>query len=549
MRAIRIAALILPMLVAAQPAKAQDEAQEEATALAKQLSDADAGSRLSAASKLWILAGKSPASGEAARPAFMAAVDDPDGAVAMNAAGALSNMKEPAEALAPARRRVLRERGQRSYIAFLAARGLIGIDPPITLAPALLDYLEDCAAAAKRGGSRENVQLARQALERAVDTKDRAILAPIRDQLRVTRAASAVLLPILHRFSPRPDDWTGVLLDHTGSADRDTASTAWRLLGDQDDSASLARWTPRAATALAVAASREDAMRALGRVAGRTTTGLTELAAVSADRAVPDDDRVRALEILGKAADARETGHPPDAVRAAKAQWLAACEPVLKSATPGKYLDACTWPAAYALPDGKERARFLAQALAANPDPAAKVELLGRLEGMWSEAIDVTDTVRAELANSEPRVKQAAEKALDRIRPAWRESGARQARQATAPAPAKAAAPTASGPGADGPGLYAAVRVGDVAKVRKLLTRANVLQPVRFPPLPNPPLPLVVAVNYCGIPTVTPAQLAEIVAHMVSLGADPEAKDPQGNNLFDRAKQACPPEVVKALGG
>jgi len=26
-------------------------------------------------------------------------------------------------------------------------------------------------------------------------------------------------------------------------------------------------------------------------------------------------------------------------------------------------------------------------------------------------------------------------------------------------------------------------------------------------------------------------------------------KDPSGDNLFDRAKYACPPEVMKALGG
>jgi hypothetical protein len=91
--------------------------------------------------------------------------------------------------------------------------------------------------------------------------------------------------------------------------------------------------------------------------------------------------------------------------------------------------------------------------------------------------------------------------------------------------------------------------VGDVAQVKKLITRANVLRSVRFPQMANPPLPLVVAVNYCGIPTVAPAQLAEIVAHLVSLGADPEMKDAHGDNLFDRAKQACPPEVMKALGG
>ena len=68
----------------------------------------------------------------------------------MNAAGALASMKEPAEALAPARRRVLQAGGQSRYAAFLAARGLIGIDPPATLVPALLTYLEDSTAAAKR---------------------------------------------------------------------------------------------------------------------------------------------------------------------------------------------------------------------------------------------------------------------------------------------------------------------------------------------------------------------------------------------------------------
>ena len=104
-------------------------------------------------------------------------------------------------------------------------------------------------------------------------------------------------------------------------------------------------------------------------------------------------------------------------------------------------------------------------------------------------------------------------------------------------------------PGADGAALYAAIRVGDVAAVRKLVTRSNVLLPVHYPQVQAKVLPLGVAINYCGIPTVTGAQLAAIVQHMVSVGADPEAKDPQGANLFDRAKQACPPEVLKALSG
>ena len=88
-----------------------------------------------------------------------------------------------------------------------------------------------------------------------------------------------------------------------------------------------------------------------------------------------------------------------------------------------------------------------------------------------------------------------------------------------------------------------------MAQVKKLVTAANVLQPVRFPQMQNAPAPLVIAVNYCGIPTIPPAKLAEIVAHMVSLGANPDVKDHAGDNLFDRAKYACPLEVMKALVG
>ena len=246
------------------------------------------------------------------------------------------------------------------------------------------------------------MQLARTALERLVDTKDRAILVPIRDQLRITRSASAVLLRVLHRFSPRPDSWTEVLLDHTASADRDTASTAWSLLGDQNDPASLAVWTPRAAAALSAAGRREDAMRALGAVAGRTATGLKELSAVAVDVSAPEELRLRAIRILGDGADTHASGHAPDVTAAARAQWLATCEPVLKGAKPGKFLEACLSPSSSAIPDGKERARYLASWLSANPDPAVKVEYLGRLESLWSEAFDVTDTVRAELGERRP---------------------------------------------------------------------------------------------------------------------------------------------------
>ena len=94
------------------------------------------------------------------------------------------------------------------------------------------------------------------------------------------------------------------------------------------------------------------------------------------------------------------------------------------------------------------------------------------------------------------------------------------------------------------------VKRNNVAAVKRIVTRANVAQPVKFPQMQGtPPVPLVIAVGYCGIPQVPAAKLAEIVTYLVSVGADPDGKNAQGENLLDTAKYACPPEVMKALTG
>lgn len=536
----------------AEQVKAADRLGAEGAArtaplLAKHLADPDAVVRIAAARTLWVLAGKAPEAFAPARPALMTALDDANAEVAMNAAGALGAMKVPAETLAPARRRVLQQGHPQANVLFLAARGLIGLEPSASLAPALLAYLEETAAAAKRGGSRDSVQLAQSALERLVDTRERAPILLVQEQLRRTRSAQVPLMRLLHRYAPRPDGWTDTLLELAGSADKDVASLAWDQLGEQHDAASVARWSPRAATLLAVADQREFALSAFHRAAGRTVTGLTELGALALAAGIGESERLRVIEILGRSADARLAGRVPEATTAAKAQWLAACEPALRGATPGKPIETCLQPLSSALPDGKERAGHLARWLATNPNAASKVLYLEKLEGLWSEAAGSTEAVRAELANADPRVKTAAEKALDRIRPAWRESGARQARLADSPA--SRAAPVPAGPAADGAALYDAVRAGDVARVKKLVSAGNVTQPVRFGQIASPPTPLAIATGYCGIPQVPVAKLAEIVAYLVCLGADPEARDPRGENIFDRAKYGCPPEVMKALGG
>lgn len=520
--------------------------------LARHLADPDPAVRLAAANTLWDLAGKNAEAFAGAKPALTKALDDADPGVAMHAAGALSAMKVPQAELAPARRRVLRDGGGTPYVRFLAGRGLIGIDPPLPLLPAMLPYLEQVSAAARRGGSRNNVDLARSAFERLADTKDRALIAPMQAELRRGSPGSAVLMRALHRFSPRPEGWTDQLLQFAGSQDGDVVSLAWNLLGDQDDPASLEKWVPRAAVLLGVADRRDMALSAMRQVAGRTPLGLKEIAALAVDPMASAEQRGRALETLGNATDGRSAGRSAEANRTALALWFPLCDPVLKVQKPGPDFDRCLSPVSYAYADDRDQARQVSQWLAANPNAEAKIKFLDRLESLWSKAVDAEPVVRAELANADPRVKQSAEKTLDRIRPAWREAGARQEKAAAggaAPAVAKAA-PVAGAPGADGAALYNAIRTADVAQVRKLVTRANVAQPVRFPQMQGvPPVPLVIAVNYCGIPQVPAAKLAEIVAYLVSVGADPDGKDAQGENLLDRAKYVCPPEVMKALAG
>jgi len=528
------------------------DADKVVTVLARHLASADANIRLSAANMFWTLIGRKPEDWAAARPALMAALEDADGAVAMYAAGALAGIKTPPEALLPARKRVLEAGHPRAYVRFLAARGLIGSEPPAKLVTPLLDYLDETAAARKRGGSRENLQLAERALERLVATQDRDLIAVMARRFAPADAApspiTVSLLKLMHQFNPRPANWTRTLMDFTAASERELAETAWRLLGAQQDEPSLALWTPLAAPLLGDEIGRDLVLPAFAAAAGRASTGLTELAALANDTRASEAHRLRAVEILGRSADAESRQQIPAAREKARDLFLKVCEPAWLRPKKDEWFNACLRPLSFAVRDQKARAVMLGRWLTANNDVEAKLEYLQQLEGLWSDAFAVTDNVRAHLAHPDSRVKLAAEKALDRIRPAWRESAARETRKA--PVAAATDKPVAATAAADGAALYGAMRVGDLAQVKKLVNAGNVRLPIRFPAMQGKlPAPLNVAINYCGIPTLTAEQLAAIVAYLIGLGADPEDKDASGDNLFDRAKAACPPEVMKALGG
>jgi len=541
-----------------KPAKQQEaahtlgveHAERVAPILAKHLSDPDPVIRLGAADLLWSLAASKPEAFASAQPALRLAIDDPDAAIAMNAAGALTAMGVPDAETAAARRRVLKQRGTSGYVQFLAARGLIGVDPGAPLAPILLGFLFDASSAETKGGSDDNREIAVQALNALVATQDRALIEPLRGELGTAHPATEYLLEAMQKFEPRPNDWTQVLIEHARSPNQEIGETAWDLLDDQRDPASISAWAPLAVKRLDNDKSRGSALSALYNIAGKTSIGLDPLAAVAADQSASEEHRVRAIDTLGAAAEVTRPDTNKTVAAAALVAWRRACDPVLSHESANKRSSACLGHLMYIAPQNKERVPQLVGWLGSNADVEAKLLFLERIESTWSDGAAATDAVKRELAHADPRVVKAAEAALDRIRPAWRESASRQARVAQNPAtPVKPALESSSGRrGADGAALFGAVSAGNLAAVKKLVDTGNIDKPVHYPQIQGAtPIPLGVAINYCGAPTLSGAKLASIVVYLISLGAEPDSNDPHGDNLFDRAKTMCPPEVMQAL--
>ncbi len=505
--------------------------------------------RLAAAEVLWEVGADEPGAFASAQPALRTALDDADAAVAMNAAGALAAMGVAEGELAAARRRVLAA-GARDYVGFLAARGLAGIDPAPGLLPYLLDYFLDAVEAKARDHSADNVELAEKALARLVATKDRALIDPLLQALPASPPATPFLLRQLHAFDPRPPGWTDVLLRHADSPYPDIRDRAWGLLGDQRDVASLERWVPKAARLLADPALRRLALIALSDAAGHSVHGLPELAALAADASADETERVRAIEVLGAAADASDREGHAAVHAAARPHWERVCAPILGAHAIDAYFRACHDDARDVIAAEAERARLFGTWLGANRDVEVKVLLLGDLESMWNRAAPAANAVRAERQHADARVVQAAEAALNRIEPAWRERDARGGGAAAAAKAPTARMPEAgSAKGADGVALYTAIAKGDVAAVKKLVHAGNVHAPVRQAQMQGtPPTPIMIALGYCGIPQAAQG-LPAIVAHLLGLGADPDVTTPTGDRLLDQAKYSCTPEIMTLLGG
>lgn len=528
-----------------------ENAPKAAVALTPLLAHKDAEIRFGAADALWTLAGKD-GDISAAIPALKAQLQDPNSAVAMQAAGALASAGVPETQLADARRRVLSGPPQSHDVQFLAARGLIGIDPSADILPYLLAYYFDAVEEAQHGGSDDAVELATKAIERVVARNELDTIPVLEEALSVTPAATGFLLEQLARFDPKPSDWVGLLLRFTDQGYVDTRATAFELLGKQTDSAALQRWLPKALPLLADARLREIGLDAFNDAAGKSDLGLDALAALAADQGAKREHRLQAIEILSDAADTSQH----DGVAAVKAKaypiWFRLCDPIINQRPPNDdEFRACHGDSSWLIADDAARARQWATWLTENPNVETKLLFLGQLEGMWSRAAPALPAVHAARQHADPRVVAAAEAALNRIEPAWRERSAR----ASAPAPVAAPnrdveRPTTgnsrTGKPVDGAALYDAIRTNNLAAVKKLVRADNVALPIQFGQIPNSPLPIQAALNFCGVPQSAQG-LPAIVEYLLSIGANPDVPNADGMSALDMAKYTCPDSIMQIL--
>jgi len=510
--------------------------------------------RRAAARGLWTVAqnenADDAAAARAAVPALRNALGDVSVSVAMNAAGALERLGEPASALAEVRRKALRTSGPYSYERFLAARGLVGIDPAAALTPYVLDWLfaeyrrldtPDSSAA------RDNIRIANAGLTRLVETGDRGVLVVMETELKADRPGTSDLLRAMANAKPLPDHFARTLVGASDAPRAETVAVAFELMAKLDDPASLNEWVPTAVRALSDPRRQSDAARALKEVAGKTALGMPELARL-AESAAPEAVRVTALGALGEASDA--TRDRPAAVLAtAKPAALDAFRTVLGRDPAGPPFEQAARALRFTERDFGRSAAMYLDALKRNNDTGAQAQLLDYIGQAHSAAGVLADELRPYVSARDPQVRQAAIAALDAIKPSWRESGERAAAVAAGSVPH--AAPTQPGAkGADLMKFYGAVRDGDRAAIARLVNAGNVNAPLLLPNgTASPMTPMGGALQHCGLPQVATARIAAAVAQLVALGADPEQRTSSGSTLLDHAKAACPAEVQQALLG
>lgn len=436
---------------------------EAAAPLGDALSDPAPAVRAAAASALWALGEKA----KAAEPALWKALDDGDLGVVVHAAGALATLDAEPARLAPARRRCLAAGDVPTR--FLAARGLIGIDPPAGLLPHVLDYLDlqaqrraDPSADYRARDSAEgNQQLAEKALARLVATQDRTLVAPLVERVARDHPAQPAILAAMGGLDPAPDGWDDLLAARMGSREPKTRSIAADLAGKRTAPEQAQRWVPAATRLIGDAdeSVRSAAVWSLGRAGGLAAEAVPALLGRLAKEGNADR-REKLAEVLGDIGDRTQP-----VAQKVKIDVAAQSRPALEKAIAAD-------------PDGDVRKQALKSLDRLAIEPADAVALLARtaassrdddltwaalqaLRNRGLEAAPALDTIRSLQAHKNPQLAEYAttiarelSESLARTPAGAGAAGAAAAAAAPpAVAPRAASAGAAPDPGAEARGL------------------------------------------------------------------------------------------------
>jgi HEAT repeat protein len=384
-------------------------------ALAAALSDPDATVRQAAASALWDT-GKDAA---AAKPELQKTLADRDAAVVARAAGALAVMDVPDAELTDAWRRAF-DGARDDATAFLAARGLIGIDPPDKLAPPILTWIAknaDQAAHPPRGVSnldyRDSAEHGAKALEHLLNQGAEPLLPLLDKTVRRTPESGKYVLGALAHAKKLPPGTVDLALEHTRSSEADTRNAAIALAGKVTAEREAAKWIPEAIRLLG---DPDDSVRSSAVWALRGVKGLAHDAAPELARLVASgsgglrESAAEALEEIGNQANPIAKADKIAVALAAKGALAAAMKdkdhdlaPAAVSAYNVLYIDTA------------EAVAALADAAVSGADVAARLKALQCLRNRQGQSKGVVDQIRPLTQNADKNIAEDAKTAIEWI--------------------------------------------------------------------------------------------------------------------------------------
>lgn len=541
---------------------------EAAAPLARALSDPAPQVRAAAASALWEMEEKA----RPAEPALWKALDDPDLEVVVRAAGALGALDADEARLAAPRRRALAS-GDVS-VRFLAARGLIGTDPPVALLPHVLDYLDvqaqrysDPSGDYKaRNAAEHNRELAEKGLARLVATQDGAIVAPLVERVARDHPAQPAILAAMGRLDPAPSGWDDLLAARMSSRETKTRSVAADLARKRTAPEQARRWLPAAVRLLADPDDgvRSNAVWALGAAGGLAAEAVPALLDRLAQEPDPDR-REKIAEVLGDIGDRSQP-----VARQVKLDVAAKVRPALEKAVAADGESEVRRAALHSLDrlalEPAETVAILAKTAAASRDDELTWSALQALRNRGLEAAPALETIRSLERHKNPQTAEYAATIARELADAIARG------PASAPPPPASAATAAAGggrapapdPAAEARGLAVlrarGAEVAESAYMGALLSAdaelieayldAGMSAAQGFAGLDGRgPLHLLFFGRSACDPGVrpTPASTLAVTSLLLARGADVNAADANGNTPLMFAADKCDAVLIGSL--